>query len=76
MSVFRSLAALHFTLYLTALAVVATSTALHILMEYGWLRSFGYGSLMVGGFWLSQGSAVLINRAMGYSGKSRSGSFD
>jgi hypothetical protein len=76
MSVLRSLAAIHFPLYLTALALIAATSVLHILLDYGWLRSFGYGSLMVGGFWLSQGSAVLINRAMGYSGKSQSGSFD
>ncbi len=76
MSVFRSLAAIHYPLYLTALALIAASAVLHLLLDYGWLKSTGYGSLMVGGFWMSQGSAVLINRAMGYGGKSRSGSFD
>jgi hypothetical protein len=76
MSVLRALVAVHFALYLTALALVATTMSLHILLEYSWMRSAGYGALMVGGFWLSQGSAVLINRAMGYGGKSRSGTFD
>jgi hypothetical protein len=76
MSVFRALVAIHFTLYLTALALAGTIVSIHILLDYGWLKSTGYGALMVGGFWLSQGLAVLINRAMGYGGKSRSGSFD
>ncbi|MES2462715.1 MAG: hypothetical protein V4671_19210 [Armatimonadota bacterium] len=76
MSVFRALAAIHFALYLTALSLAGATIVLHILMEYDWMKSAGYGTLMVGGFWLSQGLAVLINRAMGYTGKSRSGSFD
>jgi hypothetical protein len=76
MSVFRTIAAIHFPLYLTALALTAAVVVLHILLEYSWMKSIGHGSLMVVGFWTSQGLATLINRALGYSGKSRSGSLD
>lgn len=76
MSVIRAIVANHFTLYLTLLALVGAAAVLYILLEYSLTRSFGYGALMVSGFWVSQGLAVLINRAMGYGGKSQSGSFD
>jgi hypothetical protein len=76
MSVFRTIAAIHFPLYLTALALTAAVAVLHILLEYSWMKSFGQGSLMVAGFWTSQGLATMINRALGYNSKSRSGSLD
>ena len=76
MSVFRTIAAIHFPLYLSALALTAAVAVLHILLEYAWMRSISYGTLMVAGFWMSQGLAAMINRALGYSGKSRSGSLD
>ena len=76
MSVFRTLAAIHFPLYLTALALTAAVAVLHILLEYSWMQSIRYGTLLVVGFWMSQGLATVINRALGYGGKSRSGSLD
>jgi hypothetical protein len=76
MSVFRSLVAIHYTLYLSAIALLAIIAVLCILLDYSLLRSVGYSALMVGGFWMSQGLAVLINRAMGFGGKSQSGSLD
>jgi hypothetical protein len=76
MPVFRTLVALHFTLYQSALALLAMTVLIHLFSTFSWLQSAGCGVLMVTGFWLSQGAATLINRALGYGGKSRSGSVD
>lgn len=76
MSVFRTINAIHFPLYLTALALIAAAAVLRIVLDYSGIQSVGYGTLMVIGFWTSQGLATLINRTLGYGGKNRSGSLD
>jgi hypothetical protein len=64
MSIRLALVAIHFELYQTLLALIATVAVLHILLDYNWPHAAAYGAVTVAAYWVGQGIVALIQRAI------------
>ncbi|MBC8104551.1 MAG: hypothetical protein H7Z41_18405 [Cytophagales bacterium] len=76
MPVLRALAAIHFEIYQTALALAATFAVLHLLFNYDLMHAAGYGSVTVASYWIGQGLVALVQRVTRGTDAGQRGSFD